>query len=84
MMREAILDLLYISESFSINMKLEKGTLTPEDIVEIENNFGNVANTTISLYELYDEPDKLGLRIEHTMLKTSLTNNVKNKGVTND
>ena len=83
-MREAILDLLYISESFSINMTFEKGTLTPEDIVEIENNFGNVANTTISLYELYDEPYTLGLRIEHTMLKTSLTNNVKNKGVTND
>lgn len=83
-MREAILDLLYISESFSINMYLEKGTLTPEDIVEIENNFGNVANTTISLYEFYDEPNLIGLRIENTMLKTSLTDNVKNKGVTND
>ena len=66
MMREAILDLLYISESFSINMKFEKGTLTPEDIVEIENNFGNVANTTISLYELYDEPNLIGLRIKNT------------------
>ena len=83
-MLEDISDLLCISESFSINMKFEKGTLTPEDIVEIENNFDKVATTTISSYELYDEPDKLGLRIEHTMLKTSLTNNVKNKGDTND
>lgn len=78
-MLEAISDLLCSSESFSINMAFEKGTFTPEDIVEIESYFNQIPNTTSLVYQLYDKPDTLGLRIEHTN-----TNNVKNKGVTND
>lgn len=83
-MRETILDLLCISESFSINVKFKKGILTPEDVIEVESYFEDIPNTTISLYEFSDEPNLIGLRIENTMLKTSLTDNVKNKGDTND
>lgn len=80
-MREAILDLLYISESFSINMTFEKGTLTPEDIVEIESYFNQIPNTTSLVYQLYDKPNTLGLRIEHTnKVKEILTNKVNNWG----
>lgn len=82
-MLEAISDLLCSSESFSIKMSFKKYTILMEDVVEIESYFNQIPNTTVSFY---DEPDTLGLRIEHinTMLKTSLTDNVKNKGVTND
>ena len=80
-MLEAISDLLCNSESFSIKMSFKKYTILMEDVVEIESYFDQIPNTTVSFY---DEPDTLGLRIEHTMLKTSLTDNVKNKGVTND